>query len=131
MAKTVIFVTNQHSCDRIIYAARIVAEETQTELNIIEVLDSEYELNPEAIDYLYALAKKTNATMRIVFSDNKLGVMRETIAQYDCTNVVTGMPSSHESVLYGLWKEFPDKRFHAVDSNGELVDVASSITATA
>ncbi len=131
MAKTVVFVTNQYSCDRIIYAARIVAEETQTELNIIEILDSEYELNPEAIDYLYNLAKQVGATMRIVFTGDKLAVMRETIAQYDCLAVVTGMPSSHESVLYDLWKQYSQKQFHAVDASGELVDVASNRYATA
>lgn len=131
MGKTVVFVTNQCSCDRIIYAARIVSEETKTELNIIEVLDSEYELNPQAIDYLYAQAKQAGATMRIVFADDKLAVLRDTIAQYDCTNVVTGMPSSNKSVLYDLWKEFPEKCFHAVDQSGELVDVASTHYATA
>ncbi|HHY53569.1 MAG TPA: hypothetical protein GX499_10080 [Clostridiales bacterium] len=131
MAKTVVFVTNQYSCDRIIYAARIVAEETKTELNIIEILDSEYELNPQAIDYLYNLAKAVGATMRIVFTGDKLAVMREEIAQYDCSAVVTGMPSSHNSVLYDLWKEFPNKQFHTVDVSGELVDVACNRYATA
>jgi len=131
MAKTVTFVTNQYCCDRIIYAARMVAEQTKTELNVIEVLDSKYELNPEAIDYLFRLSKSNKATMRVVISDDMLKVMRETVAQYDSKNIVTGMPSSHASVLYDLWKEFPDKRFYTVDSAGAIIGVASSRCATA
>lgn len=131
MAKTITFVTNQYSCDRIIYAARVVGDETQTELQVVEVLDSEYELNPQAIDYLFLLSKNNKATMRIVFSDDKFGIMRECIEQYDVENVVTGMPSSNQSVLYTLWKAFPDKRFYTVDQNGELVEVASTKYCTA
>jgi len=126
MAKTVILVTNQYSCDRIIYAARIVADETQTELNIIEVLDSEYQLNPQAIDYLFMLAKQNDAIMRIVMAEDKLEVIRDTIAAYDVDHVVTGMPDSHQSILYALWKEFPQKQFHVVDQTGEIIDVAKS-----
>ncbi len=131
MAKTIVFVTNQVKCDRIIHAARKVADKTKTELNVLEVLDSEYELNPEAVDYLFMLSKQVKATMRIVFSGDKLEVMREIISQYDCSNVVTGMPSSNESALYGLWKDFSDKRFHTVDEGGELVEVACNKAATA
>ena len=131
MAKTIVFVTNQVKCDRIIHAARKVSEKTKTELNVLEVLDSEYELNPEAVDYLFMLSKQVKATMRIVFSGDKLEVMREIISQYDCRNIVTGMPSSNESALYGLWKEFPDKRFYTVDEGGELVEVACNKAATA
>lgn len=131
MAKTIVFVTNQFCCDRLIHAARIVAEETKTELNIVEILDNEYALDPNAIDYLFMLAKQVNATMRLISADDKLALMKNTIAQKDVSCVVTGMPSSHNSVLYDLWKEFPGKSFHAVDATGELVDVASNNYATA
>ncbi|MCL2579252.1 MAG: hypothetical protein FWE32_04390 [Oscillospiraceae bacterium] len=126
MAKTIVFVTNQFSCDRLIHAARIVAEETKTELNIIEILDSEYDLNPTAIDYLFGLSKQVNATMRLISAEDKLGLMKKTIAQRDVQCVVTGMPDSNKSVLYDLWKEFPGKSFHTVDANGELTAVASN-----
>lgn len=127
MANTVAFVTNQYSCDRIIYSARVVADETKTDLVVVGVMDSEYELNPEVVDYLFILSKKTQATMRLIFSEDKTAVMRELIAAYDCQHVVTGMPSNNQSVLYSLWKDFPDKQFYTVDNSGELVEVASSI----
>lgn len=127
MQKTVTFVTNQYSSDRIIYSARVVADETNSELVVVGVLDSEYELNPQVVDYLFVLAKKNNATMRLVFSDDKLGAMREMIGTFECQHVVTGMPSSNQSVLYSLWKDYPGKQFYVVDAEGEIVEVASSL----
>lgn len=131
MAKTITFVTNQYSCDRIIYSARVVADETATDLVVVGILDSEYKLDPEVVDYLFILSKKNKATMRLLFSEDKLDVMREVVGQYDCKNVVTGMPSSNESVLYTLWKQFPEKGFYAVDTSGEIVEVAGSQICTA
>lgn len=131
MAKTITFVTNQYSCDRIIYSARVIADETNTDLVVVGVLNSEYALDPEVIDYLFILSKKNKATMRLLFSEDKSGVMAEAISQYGCANVVTGMPNSSESVLYKLWKMFPDRHFYTVDTTGEIVEVASSHICTA
>jgi len=125
MAKTMVFVTNQFSCDRLIFAAQAVAERSKTRLDIVQILDREYDLDPGAIDYLFMLAKKANATMRLVSAQDKLALMKSVIGAPDVDFVVTGMPNSHQSILYELWKEFPAKSFHVVDETGELVDVAS------
>lgn len=126
LAKTITFVTNQYSCDRIINSAKVIADETNTDLIVVGVLDSEYELDPEIIDYLFMLSKKNKATMRLFFSEDKTGVMTEAISQYGCKNVVTGMPSNSESVLYKLWKLFPGKSFYTADESGEIVEVAKN-----
>ncbi|MDR2909709.1 MAG: hypothetical protein LBU86_07490 [Oscillospiraceae bacterium] len=131
MEKTIILVTNQYSCDRIIYAARTVADETDTELCILEILDGEYELNPQAVDYLFMQAKQNRAVMRVVIGDDKLEVLREAIDQEDVAHVVTGMPGSNKSILYSVWKEFPDKQFHVVDQSGEIIEVARTHCASA
>ena len=131
MSKTVVFVTNQYSCDRIICSARTVANETSSELLVVGILDSEYELNPEAIDYLFLLSKQNKATMRLLFTEDKVSAMREAVGQYGCKAAVTGMPSSNQSVLYTLWKEFPGVAFYTVDLNGEIVEVAASHYCTA
>ena len=131
MSKTVTFVTSQYSCDRIICSARTVADETGTDLVVVGVLDSEYALNPEAIDYLFVQSKKNKATMRLMFAEDKFAVMCDAVGQYDCQNVVTGMPSSNQSVLYQLWKKYPQKNFFTVDTTGEVVEVASNEFCTA
>lgn len=130
MPKTLAFVTNQYSCDRIIRAARTVADETETDLVVVGVLDSEYTLNPEVVDYLFSLSKKSKAVMRLLFTEDKTGVMTEVIAQYESKNVVTGMPRSHDSVLYKIWNMFPAKQFFTVELSGELVEVAQKVVVT-
>ena len=131
MAKTMVFVTNQFSCDRLILAAQTVAERSKTRLDIVQILDNEYDLDPKAIDYLFMHAKKANATMRLVSAQDKVELMKSVIGAPDALFVVTGMPNSHQSILYELWKEFPAKNFHVVDETGELIDVASHKFATA
>lgn len=125
LAKTVTFVTNQYSCDRIIHSAKVVADETNTDLVVVGILDNEYELDPEVVDYLFVLSKKYRATMRLLFSNDKTLVMTDAISRPDCQNIVTGMPNSSESVLYKLWNMFPAKSFYTVDAGGEVVEVAS------
>jgi hypothetical protein len=127
MPKTITFVTNQYSCDRIINAARVVADDTATDLVVVGIMDSEYELDPEVVDYLFALSKKNHAVMRLIFTEDKTGVMREMIDGHDCANVVTGMPSNNQSVLYKIWKYFPQKGFYTVDQSGEVLEVASTL----
>jgi len=124
MAKTITFVTNQYRCDRIICAGRSVADATNTELTVVGVLDSEYELNPQAIDYLFNLSKQNKAVMRLVFSEDKMSVLSDIVGKHDSQYIITGMPSSNQSVLYGLWKENKNKSFYVVDTTGELVEVA-------
>jgi len=126
LEKTITFVTNQYSCDRIIHAAKVVADETGTDLVIVGVLDSEYELDPEVIDYLFKLSKKNKATMRLLFSEDKTNVMAEAISSLDCKNIVTGMPKNNKSVLYKLWKMFSTRNFYTVDEAGEITEVAGT-----
>ena len=125
MPKTIAFVTNQHQCDRLIHAAYKVAIDTQSELLVVGVLDSEYELDPQAVDYLFMESKKYNSSMRLLFTDDKTERMREVIERCDCEYLVTGMPHSHNSVQYELWREFPNKSLYTVDNCGEITEVAT------
>lgn len=127
MTNTMAFVTSQFSCDRIISAGRQVAEKNGCELVVVGILDAEYTLNPEAIDYLFSCSKKNNAVMRLLFEEDKVAVMRGAIQQYECRHVVTGMPNSSSSVLYDLWKDFGEKFFYVVDEEGKLVEVARDV----
>lgn len=127
MINTMAFVTSQFSCDRIISAGRQVAEKNNCGLVVVGILDAEYTLNPEAIDYLFRCSKKNNAVMRLLFEEDKVAVMRNAIRQYECRHVVTGMPNSSSSVLYDLWKDFGEKFFYVVDEDGKLVEVAKNV----
>jgi len=121
MPKTVTFVTNQYQCDRIICAAREVADVNNSDLVVVGILDAEYEVDPEVVDYLFRLSKQNKAAMRLVFSADKLHAMRDTLSEADCRWVVTGMPGNNQSVLYDLWREYKDQTFYTVDTTGELM----------
>lgn len=123
MGKTVAFVTNQYCCDRIIYAARTVADTTPTDLLVIGIMDAEYALDPEVVDYLFGLSKTYRATMRLIFSTDKIATMREIIADSEVERIFTGIPSTKHSVLHTLWEAFPNKQFYVVDTDGEMLEV--------
>ena len=127
MEKTIAFVTNQFTSDRIILSARELADQTRTELVVVEILDSEYELDPQAVDYLYTISKKNKAIMRIMFTEDKIGSMRDIIDQEDNKCILTGLPATNDSVLYALWKDYPKKMFYTVDPDGRLNAVAKSL----
>lgn len=126
MPKTIAFVTNQYCCDRIIRAANMIACQTQTELLVVSIMDSEYPLDPQVVDSLFTIAKQNNATMRLIFTEDKLLVMRDMIRDFSTQHILTGMPSSHNSVLYTMWKDFNEKQFYTVATDGEIVEVASN-----
>lgn len=126
MKNTVAFVTNQYSCDRIIASAKEVAQINDSQLVVVGIMDNEYEINPEAVDYLFNTSKENHASMQLIFREDKLAVMHEVIGAYECGYVVSGMPSSNKSILYDLWKDFPDKKFYTIDSHGEITEVANS-----
>lgn len=126
MQNTVAFVTNQYSCDRIITAARQVADLNNSELVIVGIMDNEYALDPEAIDYLFKRSKEQGASMRLIFREDTLNVMKEVISQYECRYIVSGMPSNNESVLYSLWKDFGEKFFYTVSPDGDVVEVENT-----
>lgn len=123
---TIAFITNQYSCERIITSAKKVAEENGSPLVVVGILSSEYEMNPNTIDFLFSKSKEHGATMRLLFSDDVTDVMHDVISQYDCGYVVTGMPSTNRSVVYELWKTYDSKQFYTVDIDGEVVEVANT-----
>lgn len=131
MMKTVAFVTNQYSCDRIIAAAKEVADTTSSELVVVGIMDNQYELDAKAVDYLFTRSKEKGATMRLIFREDTMETMEEVISLYDSRYIVSGMPSSNKSVLYELWRGFPEKDFYTVDPNGKIVEVALTPLTTA
>lgn len=123
MLETIAFVTNQFSGDRIISAAKQVADQTNTNLVVVGIMDNEYDLDPKAVDYLFSRSRDHGATMRLIFKEDSLETMMELTGQYTCQNIVTGMPSTNQSVIYQLWLTYPEKDFYTVDTNGILVEV--------
>ncbi|MCL2057031.1 MAG: hypothetical protein FWH02_07445 [Oscillospiraceae bacterium] len=131
MDRTIAFVTNQFASDRIILAAKELADQTRTGLDVVEILDLEYELDPAAVEYLHTLSRKNKAIMKIMFTEDKIGSMREIISHKDSKCILTGLPATNDSVLYTLWKDYPNKMFYTVDHDGRISAVAKSVQGAA
>ena len=119
MEKTIVLVTNQSSSGRIIEAGRLVADRAETELSVLEVLDYDYTLDPEAVNYLFELAKKSGAALRMIFANQKVAAIREALQDQEVKHVLTGLPEGRQSILYSLWQLFPNIDFFIVGSSRE------------
>ena len=123
---TVVLVTNQFECERIINAAKIVSTATETPLVVLSVQSNEYPPNPEAIDYLYGISSKNGATMNAVYSEDVLKTIKRYLKINNVTNIVSGMPGNTESILHKLWSRFPSISFYTIDNRGAIHDMSVS-----
>ena len=124
---TVVCVTNQFKCERLIQAGRRVADLTKTTLTVVNV--SRPDITPEdskALDHLFNVSKKYGALMTIFYSTEALKTITDYIKINKAANVVTGMPQEKDSVLIKLWEKFTNTKFFTVEENGDLKEVLNS-----
>jgi len=112
--KTIVLVTNQFNCERIIRAGRRIADISKTDLLVLNVQDSHYKPNPQALQHLFNVSKENGAIMQVSYSKNPEKAIIPFIKKYKAQNVLTGMPSSKGSVLQKLWNKFMHIRFFVV-----------------
>ena len=117
---TLVCVTNQFKCERIIKAGRVIADLTKTKLGIISVVNSQYPQNPEALDYLYKISKENRGTMNITYSDAPARAISRFIKENKIANVMTGVPTTENSIIYKLWDRFNEINFFTVEEDGEI-----------
>lgn len=122
--RTAVLVTNQFKCERLIQAGRVVADITHTELIVLNVQSHDYPPNPLAIQYLYDVSKQQKAVMNVLYSDNTYKTIVKYIKHNKISNVITGTPSTENSVLHQIWKKFTHIQFFAVDGDGKLSKVS-------
>lgn len=126
--KTVVCVTDQLNCERIIKSSNLLSNLSNTTLDVISIVNpSQEQFNPSAIEYLFEVSKKNNATMSVLYSDDFKKAMYHFIKDNKPVNVVTGMPSDKNSVLYKLWQKFSSIHFFIVDESGTLQEVTYKI----
>lgn len=69
---TLVLVTDQFKCERLIRAGRQLAQRDGTTLEVINVAAAGVAQNPEAIEYLYRISKENDAAMMIHYSERAL-----------------------------------------------------------
>ena len=128
---TMVLVTDQFRCERLITAGRALADRSGTSLSVINVAGDAAERNPQAIEYLYQVSKDNNATMMIHYSDDQTKYLIQLIREEMPSNVVTGMPQGKSSLLHRIWMRFEQISFFVVDEKGKLSPVTLKDRVTA
>lgn len=118
--KTVVLVTNQFQCERLIEAGRSIAGLSHTDLLVLNVQSNEYPPNPEAIQHLFNISSNNNATMNVMYSNTPLKTIVKYIKNNKTINVVTGKPSTDNSIVHQLCRKCPHTRFFTVSENNEV-----------
>ncbi len=120
--KTLVCVTDQFSCERLIKWGRKIANLSSGELFIVNVDNKgSINVNHEAIEYLFEISKQNDAYMSIIYSDNPLKAISRFVKQHKIKNIITGMPVGSNSVLEGLWKRFSQLDFYMVTPEEECI----------
>ena len=118
---TVVCVTNQRQCERLIKAGRIIANLSKTMLTVISVVNPEIsDTDTAALEYLFEVSKQNNAVMALEYSKDPLACIGEFIRTNEAQNVVTGMREGQNSILPKLWTNFKSATFFTVTLNGEV-----------
>lgn len=120
---TLVLVTDQFACERIIKSARIIADLSQTELTVLSVMKSGVPTNPAALEHLFGVAKEYGARMTVEFSDSPQSAIVHFIRENKVVNAITGIPQDESSILIRMWKTLLNVKFFTVTERGVLHEV--------
>jgi len=127
--KTVVCITDQRRCDRIIRAGRALADMTRTDLSIISVIRSDYCYDSDSIEYLFSVSKENGAEMVLLYSDDVAKAIIRYIKDNRVSNLLTGIPAKGDSVTGKIWSKFSHINFFVVEQDGSLSEVGNSVRA--
>lgn len=114
---TVVCVTDQFSCERLIHVGRKIADMAKTPLYVISSGKPSRSINHDALEHLFTVSKEYGATMDVFYSETPFDTLIEYLRDSAALHVVTGMPQEENSILNRLWRDFPDKHFYTVDTD--------------
>lgn len=122
LKSTVVCVTNQRQCERLIKAGRVIADISKTDLTVISVVSPErVKHDTDALEYLFDVSKQNNAVMSIQYSTDPFKCIAGFIRDNKAINVVTGMRAGQNSILPTLWRNLQDTTFFTVTMEGEVL----------
>lgn len=115
---TMVLVTDQFRCQRLIVAGRELAQRSGTALEVVNIANTQVTQNPQAIEFLFQISKENDATMMVHYSDEPAKFLSVMIKERMPAYVVSGMPQSQDSLLHKLWTRFLAIAFYTVDESG-------------
>ncbi|MCI8907050.1 MAG: hypothetical protein HFF13_09205 [Angelakisella sp.] len=117
---TMVLVTDQFHCRRLIMAGRQLADREGASLEVVNVAAPGAERNPQAIEYLFQTSRDNDAVMTIHYSDRPERFLGELIQEQRPAAVVTGLPGEGSTLLRRLWMRFEKVDFYVVEHGGDL-----------
>ncbi len=121
---TLVFVTDQITCDRLIRVGRKVADLSGTDLFVVNIVSTNIEsLNRVALQHLYTVSMDYNAAMNILNAEHPFSTMADCIREYHAEHVITGAPKDNSAPLAHLWKAFPEIYFYTVSPNNQIQNI--------
>ena len=116
-------VTGQYECDRIIKAARRIADEQETEMRVISVVTSfkSYTAIADRIEYLHHVSKKAGSDMTVVFAPDAPRTVSEFVHKNNITQIITGMhDGGSDSFLVRFNRLSPDTAITMVSEDKKI-----------
>lgn len=113
-------VTSQFDCDRIIKAAKQIADDCECELRVLSVITptQNYANIGDKIEYLYLVSKQVGADMTIIFNANAAKSVAEFANENNVEHIVTGMhDGGDDSFLVRFNQIAPDVSITMVAKN--------------
>lgn len=123
---TVVYVTDQYACEALIAQGRKIADQTETNLYVVNVSNGsspEHPIDLNALEYLYQISRKHQAVMNVFYETDILGILKKTADDYNAEHVVIGAPRQMTSVLTDFLSSKSECTFHMVYPNGNSGEV--------
>ena len=122
---TVVCVTDQRRCDRIIRAGRALADISGTGLLVVNVVRPDSQQDTDSMEYLFSVSKQNNAEMALLYSDDVAKALIRFVKENKVANLLTGIPNEGDSVTTKIWKRFTHVTFFVVEQDGSLREVVN------
>lgn len=119
-------VTSQFDCDRIIKAAKQIADDCECELRVLSVVTptQNYANISDKIEYLYLVSKQVGADMTILFNTDAAKATAEFAKENNAERIVTGMhDGGDDSFLVKFNQIAPDVSISMVATNDMIYNM--------
>ena len=124
---TVVCVTDQLQCDRLIRSGRTVANLTDTDLVVINVSTPQRKNDPAAMEYLFRTASEYGGAMAVLYSPDVAKAIIRYIKENRVAYVLTGVLQPNDSIVPKIWKRFTHITFFMVEETGELCEATRPV----
>lgn len=118
--QTLVLVTDQFQCERIIKAGRAIAALPIPSCGCSISVPKAAPAIPLPCSTSTIRQRRTGLCWEIAYNSDFMGAITETLESTNTVNVITGQPGDEDSVLYTLWNRFPGIKFFTADADGRL-----------